>query len=497
MAGDDLTRDPAQGSPALPRRTALGEPQLRPRDTEAGDRELRRQLATLTYSQLTLAMPADAITAAGWWNLLARLGFRMPLVVVHDFGLVLSGGRLGAAPQILHDGARRDGSSGGPQIGRYQALLSRVAASDAVADLATAPLRDEMLAVILARLLGDVCLRWGARGLSSYELPAASTVYELDHEALARAHDPSWALGFIQRLLEHERGVLARLDQIESGSLRLLGLFSPDGGAADLADLYRLVGTAGTTDVVDFSLQLLPSLLETKRRPAAQRFSIDGYVSVERRGNVDALLPGELAHDDDVFVQKALSDDLLYYGHERQNESSRRLHYLLVDASASMRGAREIFARGLALALAKKLSLQGGDVWLRFFDSRLHQRLDLGRAARRDLPRLLSFRSERGRNYARVFADLAVEVTRLTRDEGRDVAVTFITHGACHIPRDTIDALAGQAHLYGIFVLPSQPLDLDYLPRLHKSQVVTAASLARTADKRQRALEIVDDAAGV
>ena len=68
------------------------------------------------------------------------------------------------------------------------------------------------------------------------------------------------------------------------------------------------MGTAGATDVVDFALQLLPSLLETKRRPAAQRFSIDGYVSVERRGNVDALLPGELAHDDDVCAQKALSD---------------------------------------------------------------------------------------------------------------------------------------------------------------------------------------------
>ena len=59
---------------------------------------------------------------------------------------------------------------------------------------------------------------------------------------------------------------------------------------------------------------------------------------------------------------------------------------------------------------------------LRFSDSRLHPRLDLGRMARRDLPRLLGFRSERGRNYSRVFGDLAVEVGRLVREEGRDVA---------------------------------------------------------------------------
>ena len=56
-------------------------------------------------------------------------------------------------------------------------------------------------------------------------------------------------------------------------------------------------------------------------------------------------------------------------------------------------------------------------------------------------------------------------------------------------------ALAAQARLYGIFVLPSGPLELDYLPFLHRSQIVTAASLARTAEKRRRALEIVEDAA--
>jgi hypothetical protein len=460
--------------------------------SDAADRELRRQLATLIYSQVMPALPADAITAAGWWNLTARLGCPLPLVVVHDFGLVLTSERLGGARQVRRDLARAPAP-----ISRYQALLARVAASETVAELGAAPLRDEILAVILARVLGDVYLRWAPRGFAPAELPMASPIYEMDRDTLARAHDPGWALAFMQRLVDHERGVLARLDQIEPGAMRLLGLFSADGGAADLADLYQLLGNAtGATDVVDFSLQLLPSLLETKRRPSAQRFSIDGYASVERRGNVDALLPGELAHDDDVFVQKALADDLLYYGHERQNEATRRLHLLLIDASASMRGAREIFGRGLALALAKKLSLLGGDVWLRFFDSRLHPRFDLGRAARRDLPRFLAFRSERGRNYARVFSDLTVEVGRLVRDEARQVAVTFVTHGACHVPVATVEALAGLAHLTGVFVLPSQPLDLEYLPRLDRVQVVTAASLARAGDKRRRALEIIDEASG-
>lgn len=467
-----------------------------------GETELRRHLATLVYTQIRPATTADAVAAVGWWNLLARLGLRLPLVVVHDLGLLLAGGRYGAARQVRRDGGM-PGGVGAPVMGRYQTLLSRVAESEAIDELGAAPLRDETLAVILARVIGDLYLRWPGRPRLSpvlADLPASSTAYEIDRGELARAHDPAWGLTFIQRLVENERPVLARLEQVEAGTLRLLGLFAAEGGLSDMVDLYRVVGTPGAADVVDFSLQLVPSLLETKRRPAAQRFSIDGFASVERRGHVDALLPSELAHDDDVFVLKALCDDLLYYGHERQNEASRRLHYLLVDGSASMRGAREVFARGLALALAKKLVLAGGpssDVWLRFFDSRLHARLDLGRTPRRDLPRLLGFRPERGRNTARVFADLAAEVGRLAREEGRNVSVTFITHGGCHIPIPTVQALAANAHLYGIFVLPSRPLDLDYLPYLHRHQVVVAASFARSADKRRRALEIVDDAASI
>jgi len=464
-------------------------------DESRNDGELRRQLATLAYSQLRGPTVADAVSAVGWWNLLARLGLPLPLVVVHDLGLLLSGGGGRSGREVV-----REGVPGGGVLARYQALLARFADTDTIEELGTTPIGDETLAVILARAVGDIYLRWQghARSPDANALPTSAAAYEVSPAELAQAHDPAWALPFLQRLCEQERTLLARLQQLELSAVRLFGLFPIDGGAADLADLFHVVGSVGAADVVDFSLQLLPSLLETKRRPAAQRFSIDGFASVERRGNVDALLPSELAHDDDVFVLKALTDDLLYYGHERQNEVARPLHYILVDGSASMRGGREVFARGLALALAKKLSLVGGsnaDVWVRFFDSRLHPRIDLGRSARRDLPRMLGFRSQRGRNYARVFADLAIEVGRLVRDEGRDVAVTFITHGTCQIPVATVKALAAQARLYGIFVLPSGPLELDYLPFLHKSQVVTAASLGRTADKRRRALEIVEDAA--
>ena len=459
----------------------------------AAEGELRRQLASLTFAEVAPSGPAEAIQAVTWWNMLARLGLPMPLVAVHDIGLLLSRRRQGQRqPHRVQPVARGAASAFRAQ---YRALLAQVADSDVVGELGTAALRDETIAVVLARALSDIYLRWSARprrpGLQ--ELPVASPSFERDRAALANNLDMTWVVSFLQRLLENERGFLARLDQIDVSALRLLGLFAVDGGTPDLSDLYQIVGNIGAADIVDFSLQLLPSLLETKRRRSVQRFAIDGYASIERRGSLDALLPSELAHDPETLTLKALSDDLLYYGRERAPDAGRRLTYLLVDASASMRGTRQVFARGLALALCKKLSLLGGEVWFRFFDSRLYERMDVGRQARRELPRLLSFRSERGRNYARVFGDLAAEVSRLRQEEGRDVAITFITHAECHIPTATVEALARDASLYGVFVLPSKPISLEYLPLLHRYQVVTPETLARAGAGRRRALDIVDD----
>ena len=457
--------------------------------------ELNRQLATLVFAEIEPSGPSEAIQAVTWWNLLARLGLQVPLMVVHDLGQLLTQVR-SARPQRI-----RPLPMGGESIplarARYRGFLEAVAQADLVDTLGTEALHDQTIAVVLARALHDVFVRWPGRPRwnTTQELPLVSEAYARPRNESAKSWDPAWAWPFVQRLVEFDRAVLARLEQIDVSALRLLGLFSVEGGLPDLADLYQVVGALGAADIVEFSLRLLPSLLETKRRRSVQRFAIDGYASIERRGPLDALLPSELAVDEDIFAVRALSDDLLYYGRERAPDAGRRLNYILVDASASMRGARQVFARGLALALCKKLSLLGGDVWLRFFDSRLYERLDIGRFARRDLPRLLTFRSERGRNYARVFADLLADVERLRREDGRDIAITFITHAECSIPLATVESLTRLASVYGIFVLPSREVTMDYWTRLHRHQLVTPETLASTSGTTKRALDIVDDVA--
>src|SRR3954467_14567660 len=110
-------------------------------DDGRNDAELRRQLATLTYSQLRGASAGDA-AAVGWWNLLSRLGLPLPLVVVHDFGLVLSGGRSPSRREVA-----RDGVPGGGVLARYQALLARFADAETLEEIGATPMGDETLAV--------------------------------------------------------------------------------------------------------------------------------------------------------------------------------------------------------------------------------------------------------------------------------------------------------------------------------------------------------------
>ena len=182
-------------------------------ETDLAENELRRQLATLALSHVHPAGAMEAIAAASWWNMLARLGLRVPLVVVHDFGLLLSRNREGSRREVAR-------SSTTPALARYRGLLAGLASSEVIQDLGTAPLRDETVAVILARLLSDVYLRWTGRPRTSvdiHELPMSSPAYDGDRAAQARELDPAWSHPFIQRLCEHERAVLARLDQIDAG----------------------------------------------------------------------------------------------------------------------------------------------------------------------------------------------------------------------------------------------------------------------------------------
>src|SRR4029077_4500633 len=98
-------------------------------------------------------------------------------------------------------------------------------------------------------------------------------------------------------------------------------------------------------------------------------------------------------------------------------------------------------------------------------------------------------RSERGRNYGKVFRQLLVEVTRLRREQKRRVVMYVITHGQCHIEPELVTALKQQAFLYGIVCLPSSDQLPEFVPMLDRSQIVHADALTSRAERQRRALD--------
>jgi hypothetical protein len=470
---------------------------------------LARQVGTLALSHVRTQNPMAAVRAAAWANTMGRLGVHLPLFIVHDVGLLLTaprgagGVQLGPRDALLAAIALPDDARA--LLRQYGSLLATIAASDVVEKATSWRLRDDLVAVLLTKILGDLYHRWSepTKSIGSEELPLDPQTYaDADLAQHFRDFEAAPIIGFLRFLASQQLHVYTSLEQIDLDTLRLLGVFNGSSGAGiadaapiDLVDLFGVFQSAEANDVVNFSLELLPSVLETKRASGVQTFSVDGYASIERRGNLDSLILSEFAWDDDLFERKVIDDELYYYGHEKQRDEERRLQYILVDSSPSMRGVRQVFARGLALTLAKKLALEGDEVWLRFFDSRLYdtQKVQSGELA---APYLLCFKSERGRNYAKVFRQLALELARLRREDRRQLVVYILTHGQCHIPVEVVQQMRREAYLYGIFILPSSDVSLEYLDLLHRHQIVDDQTLQSRNRRRDKALEIVADAGG-
>ena len=132
---------------------------------------------------------------------------------------------------------------------------------------------------------------------------------------------------------------------------------------------------------------------------------------------------------------------------------------------------------------------------MRFFDSRLYEVRRTRDAARSLAPWLLGFKGERGRNPARVFAQLATEMALLRTHDLRQPIIHLITHAALHVPRRLVQEVRQKAHLFGVFILPSGgKLDLEWLDLLEGHTVIDNASLEHRGARAEIATKIVDDA---
>lgn len=440
-----------------------------------------------------------ALRALRWHRDLERLGVRVPLCLAHDLGLLL------ASPnEQLAVGARTDASqllqSGeDPNVFQhYVALIEDVASSEAAQRSRSLRLSDDIVVVLLARLLGSIAARVAVAPAYANGVPFDASLLEgvePQLPGLFRSVRRTFDLRAVAELCKARLYVLTLIDALDIDTLQLFGMLGGNAseGALTQVDLLAALDAPEANDVVDFSLDILPSVLETKTRPGASSYSAYGYAGLARKGSIDSLVLSELAWDEVELMRRMADDEVLYYAREQARDEARRLHHILVDASASMRGERTTFARGMAIAVGKKLLLGGEDVVLRFFDSRLYE-AQHSRAGQLPIAYLLSFKGERGRNPARVFSDFQRILDLSSARDGREPIVHLFTHGSLYIPRATMEGISRRAKVSAVFMMPSGGrLNLDYLDLLATHFVVDQASLSSSSKRKTEAHRILGD----
>src|SRR5262249_40962658 len=121
----------------------------------------------MTLSHVQVDTPMALVRAAAWSNSLMRMGVHLPLFVIHDLGVMLSmsRGAGGTAPRPREPSLPPTNTPAGaaPHPDKSRRLPDNVAPSEVPERLAGLRLRDEMVAVLLPRILGDAYNRWRAR----------------------------------------------------------------------------------------------------------------------------------------------------------------------------------------------------------------------------------------------------------------------------------------------------------------------------------------------
>ncbi|MCC6662128.1 MAG: hypothetical protein IT375_00225 [Polyangiaceae bacterium] len=464
----------------------------------ASDPAVVGPLGSLAFSVVRPHSATLALRALRWHRDLERLGVRVPLFVAHDVGLLLGcpNEQLEIAPRV--DPNALVGATGAPPalFANYRRVVEEVADSETARRSRALRMTDDMLAVLLARVLGSTAQRIQIAPSYPVAVPLDATLVEgIDGQLVALL--PQVRRGFevdmLNKLTDARLYVLTLVDALDLDTLQLFGMLGGDAGQGALAqvDLLGVLGAPEANDVVDFSLEILPSVLESKARPAASTHAAFGYSGLARKGSIDGLVLTELAWDGDELMRRMADDEVLYYAREQAHDEASRVHHFLVDASASMRGERATFARGMAIASAKKLLLAGEDVTFRFFDSRLYE-AHSARSGQLPIAYLLSFKGEHGRNPSRVFAEVERTLAIASTRDPREPIVHVFTHGALYVPRDVMAAISRRAKVSGLFMLPSGgDLDLDYLDLLDAHWVVDHSALASRSARAKEARRIL------
>ena len=94
--------------------------------------------------------------------------------------------------------------------------------------------------------------------------------------------------------------------------------------------------------------------------------------TIDNFNEILKTIPTQYALDEEIFLQKLVKKELLVRDFQARRLKRQAL-YLLIDVSGSMRGAKNIYACGVALAFVRQAIDEGSTYYLRFFDHEPHK----------------------------------------------------------------------------------------------------------------------------
>ena len=204
--------------------------------TQLKDPVVAGPLGGLALSAVRAQAPMMVVRALRWYRDLARLGLHVPLFLVHDFGLLY------AAPKEQLDLGPRPAAEAilaqQPRIAElvktYRSIVLEVSESEASARARTMRLNDDLVVVVLARVLGAIAQR-----VQKPPYPASipmdpEMVRDLDAQLpqLFASQPRAFETATLDAMARARLHVLTLADALDLDTLRLLGMLGPESSAA-------------------------------------------------------------------------------------------------------------------------------------------------------------------------------------------------------------------------------------------------------------------------
>lgn len=375
---------------------------------------------------LTHATPPTPSRPAAWLRGATVIGVRPPLILVQDLGtLIIQSKPQLARPQFLPQDIDTSG---------YHQFLTRLSTHPLLRQVSTWDVSDSMVGVILARLLEGVEFSEAYASFDPIDVVAfaRSLAVELDRadpEKIWRSTDPANRPS-INRIFpaEARARVESNLRRLDPDELRFMHRYGPRFAGApdprDLLDLFTLINLPpGVQHSLTQMLRLIPRISQCKGSGGAQTYAMGGYAGLTNKGNLDSLVPTELAYPDEVLLYRFLNQEALYYGRETERERSRELVYIVTQAGLDLLGDGDVLARALTLALAQTLQRRGYEVQQSFVGSAWTEPTTMLRPA--DVQRILYHR-DRGPLKAKAMLEAVFQQLRVWSERYQKLLVMWV-----------------------------------------------------------------------